>query len=82
MLSQPCASPLPPPPPPHRGPKLSLIARLPLDSVAKSVFPSLHMQDPLAKSGFPSLHMQEVPSRLSGFLHTNQLSSHCLPPYL
>ena len=38
------------PPPPHRGSKLSLIAGLPLDSVSKSVFPSLHMQDPLAKS--------------------------------
>ena len=71
-----------PPPPPHRGSKLSLIAGLPLDSVAKSVFPSLHMQDPLAKKWIPFItYAGRIPSRLSGLLHTNEVSSQCLPPY-
>ena len=39
--------------------KLSLVGGFPLDSLAKSEFPSLHMQDSPAKTGFPSSHMQD-----------------------
>ena len=36
----------------HASAKLSLVGGFPLDSLAKSGFPSLHMQDSVAKSGF------------------------------
>ena len=82
----------------YRGSELSLIGGFPLDSVAKSEFPLLHMQDSLAKSGLFSFiafavsslakqwisfitYADRIPWRKSGFLHTNQVRSQCLPPY-
>ena len=50
----------------HGSAKLSPVGGFPLDSLAKSGYPLLHMQDSLAKSGFSSLHMQDSLAK-SGF---------------
>ena len=55
--------------------KLNRFGGLPLDSLAKSGFPSLHMRDSLGKKWFPFINMHNClpPYLMRVFLQTNSV---------
>ena len=55
--------------------KLNRFGGLPLDSLAKSGFPSLHMRDSLEKKWFPFINMHNClpPYLMRVFLQTNSV---------